>query len=170
MGCTDLWFLQAQYIYVLNYIFCRLEMTSGQNISCFEESNENVKDIENYFQNYFVHMWIAHLEIKAAFFFFFHSFSKVVIRINDRRKKKQNIISESFNNILITVSLNTTEKKVHGFVSTPLTVTQEQRVLPWCSQHRAVLPAGSAAGGEAQAPPPRCSPFPATHTHTQYST
>lgn len=87
MGCTDLWFLQAQYIYVLNYIFCRLEMTSGQNISCFEESNENVKDIENYFQNYFVHMWIAHLEIKAAFFFLFHSFSKVVIRINDRRKK-----------------------------------------------------------------------------------
>lgn len=65
-------------------------MTSGQNISCFEESNENVKDIENYFQNYFVHMWIAHLEIKAAFFFFFHSFSKVVIRINDRRKKKKN--------------------------------------------------------------------------------
>lgn len=56
----------------------------------------------------------------------------MVIRINDRRKKKtkQNIISESFNNILITVSLNTTEKKVHGFVSTPLTVTQEQRVSP----------------------------------------
>lgn len=76
IGCTDLWFLQAQYIYVLNYIFCRLEMTSGQNISCFEESNENVKYIENYFQNYFVHMWIAHLEIKAAFFFFFILFPK----------------------------------------------------------------------------------------------
>lgn len=85
----------------------------------------------------------------------------------EKKKTKQNIISESFNNILITVSLNTTEKKVHGFVSTPLTVTQEQRVSPWCSQHRAVLPAGLRQAARRRllhhgAPP---SP-PHTHTHS----
>lgn len=45
----------------------------------------------------------------------------MVIRINDRRKSK--IILESFSNVLITVSLNTTEK-LHGFVETLLTTAE----------------------------------------------
>lgn len=60
------------------------------------------------------------------------SSSKVVIRINDRRKRKKKkknlgIIQERF--FLVTVSLNTTEK-FHGFVRTLLTTGEEQRVLP----------------------------------------
>lgn len=50
----------------------------------------------------------------------------MVIRINDRRKRKKRnlgIIQERF---LVTVSLNTTEK-FHGFVRTLLTTSEEQR-------------------------------------------
>lgn len=50
-------------------------------------------------------------------------------------EEREKITLESFNNILITVSLNTTEKKFHGFVKALLTIAREQRVLPLCYQH-----------------------------------
>jgi len=69
---------------------------------------------------------------QSCLFFRFHSFSKVVTRINDRKERK--IISESFSNILITVSLNTTEKKV-----------------PWLCENTTDHRPG--AGGSARPPP-----------------
>lgn len=92
----------------------------------------------------------------------------MVIRINDRRK----IILESFSNILITVSLNTTEKKFHGFVKN----TTDHRLgaevfalmLPALIPADGVAPCPLPAGQErAGSYPQMPAPFPRhTHTHT----
>lgn len=97
----------------------------------------------------------------------------MVIRINDRRKREgkkkeeeKKRTSESFKNVLVTVSLNTTEK-FHGFVRTLLTTGEEQRVLPSCCQHwpSHAAPALGDSAATAGRVPSAAPPPPHTHTH-----